>query len=1152
MGDLMSSQNIYLFNDVGKKSTSLLGFKGIALAKMWKVGLPVPFGFAIPTGACKEILSEGGLSQSGLMNEIHRGVKAIEYRTKKRFGHMKTPLLLAVRISTSLPMPDLARTILNIGLNERITLSIAQQTVKPRFFMDTYIRLILQFGTTVMGIPWAIFNELIKDYSIDNFNIHCVSENTLHSLIRDLLSVVQNQADRSFPSDPYEQLEMTINYAVMSWNNHSAENYRRVNNIVNDVNMAITVQAMVFGNMGENSGCGVAFTRDPITGEKDLSGYYMLNTQSIDIFSGTRIPQNIICLQDSMHDVYTKLENCCYVLEKCFRRPQKFSFVIEEAALYILGTSRASCTENAKLKAAMEMVKEGVLREQEGVLMVGANTLNELLRAGIDSTSAECIAKGVPVSPGVASGRVIFDANEVNQYFNKDPIIIVRECIALEDIDAMARVAGILTCKGGITSHAAIVAKSMDKCCVIGASDVIVDEKRQRINIGRFELRKGDWITIDGGSGRIFIGKIQGLRQKSNRQINTLISWADKVRKIKVRANCDSARSARLARENGAEGIGLCRTEHMLLTGERIDLVRQMILAQTFKGRKDLIEKIEAILEADIVKIFAEMAGMPVTVRTFDFPLHEFLPHSESDIMRLSKKIGVDNTVLRQRINSLDESNPMLGIRGCRLGILYPEITEAQARAIFRAAARVKHEGIDVQPLIMMPFVMGVEEVREQASIFHRIAQEIIADRGTRFDYEVGAMIEQPRAALLANQIAEEVDFLSFGTNDLTQMTFGLSREDTTQLIQLYLNRGLLKNDPFSVLDENGVGKLLHTAVLLARSVNPDIKIGICGEHGGNPKSIMFCARIGVDYVSCSPSDILIARLSAAQAEIARSSQKTYINDSTTESDNNRLWTQWCLQQITHAIAEGNCSKAQGIALQWAKRICEKYGFNDPTVWKFFKRDLVAKWFGRRECRKFFPGWSIQDVLEYTKVFPEQSFRLSLFPKDIACYATSYRLPKEYRDSWLSIISGIDNSVPVEMFPEPSSDNMCFRAFNALGEFYIEAGIGQAMFVFEQEQGKHPIVFARRRGGKFSFYNRNMNASCAHEHDDIKKKLLRFINLHDNKIQTQCECLRTALGIDYTLIEGYFDIHTPQSVLVCDIDLPQDIAFMQIYSEQSK
>ena len=1147
----MADKKKYLFNEMGIEHKSLFGHKGMTLAEMWKTGLPVPFGFTISTEACKEILLSGELTP-WVRNEIYRGVKAIEDQTEKKFGDVKTPLLLAVRISTPLPIPGLASTITNIGINEQIALSIEHKILKPRFFMDTYIRFIQQFGTSLMGIPCDTFNKVMGDYSIDNLNITDASENTLRFLIRDLLSVVRNQANQEFPSDPHKQLEMAINYAAMSWNNHSVESYCRLNNIAKDVGMAITVQDMVFGNMEENSGCGVVCTRNPINGEKCLCGYYMANAQGIDVFSGLRIPNDIACLQESMPDIYEELISYCHILEKHFRSPQEFLFVIEQGTLYILGTFRASCTGIATLNAAVEMVKESILEEPEGILMVDAKTLNELLHARIDLTIDECIAKGVPASPGVASGRAIFDANEVGQCFNKDPAILVRERTAPEDIEGMARAAGVLTCRGSVTSHAAIVAKGMGKCCVVGVCDAIIDEKRQQINIGRFKLRKGDWITIDGTSGRVFIGKVKTLYSEQNPHINTLVSWADKVRKIKVRANCDNVRLARLARENGAEGIGLCRTEHMLLTRDRIDLARLMILAQTFSERKDILEKIEATLEADIIKIFIEMDGMPVTIRTFDFPLHEFLPHSESDIVHLSKKIGLDNTALRQHINTLVGKNPMLGIRGCRLGILYPDITEAQARAIFRAVSQVKQKGIVVKPSIMIPFVMDVEEVRVQAAIFHRVAQEIMADSGASFNYEVGAMIEQPRAALIADQIAKEVDFLSFGTNDLTQLTFGLSRDDTTQLLQFYIDHSLLTEDPFKVLDEKGVGRLLHIAVSLARSANPDIKIGICGEHGGNPKSIKFCAEEGLDYISCSPFDVLVARLSAAQAAIVSSHQKTYVTNGAMDFDENRVWTQWCMQRISDAMAKSNRKEAQEIAFQWARGICDKYGLNVPIIWKIFKRDLVSKWFGKRYCKRFSPGWPIEDVLEYAKLFPEKSLRLSLFPKDIACHAISYRLSKEDRSSWLSIISGIDNSVPVEMFPEPTADSMCFRVFNAPGEFYIEAGIGQAMFAFEQEQGEHPLVFARQEEDKYSFSNRNIHASRVHELDDIRQKLLLFINLHSNTIQTECECLRAALGIDYTSIEGYFDIRTPQSVSVCDLDLPQDIAFMLKNSEQSR
>jgi len=874
----MTRKYVYIFSD-GKADghgtmKDLLGGKGSGLAEMTNAGLPVPPGFTITTEACNEFYTAGQKLPDGLWEEVKAALEKVEASVGRKFGDPDNPLLVSVRSGAKFSMPGMMDTVLNLGLNEKTLKGLAAQSGNERFARDANRRFVQLFGKIVLGISGEIFDHALeaKKKAVGAALDTDLTADHLAELNEQYLAIVRDETGRGFPSDPMEQLELAIRAVFQSWNGRRAVDYRRINRIADDLGTAVNVQAMVFGNLGNDCGTGVAFTRDPSTGERRLYGEYLQNAQGEDVVAGIRTPKKIAQLQEEMPEVYAQFASVAERLEKHYRDVQDLEFTIEGGRLFMLQTRNAKRTGQAAVKVAVDMVSEGLIDRATALMRVEPNQLDQLLHQRIDpSAPIVVIARGLPASPGAATGQVVFDPDEAEQ-LHKDgkKVILVRVETSPEDFHGMVASEAILTARGGMTSHAAVVARGMGKCCVAGCSEITINyaEKRFVTKEGQ-TINDGDWITLDGSVGEVIKGQAPLIDPVLDDNFRTLMAWADEARTMKVRTNADTPADSQVAREFGAEGIGLCRTEHMFFEGTRIDAVREMIVAETLDERAKALAKIAPYQREDFIGIFRAMDGLPVTIRTLDPPLHEFLPHEQADIDALAEKMGIASPVLTAKVNALHEANPMLGHRGCRLGIVYPEITEMQARAIFEAAVQCTKDGVKVLPEIMIPLVSTVAELKLQEGVVRRVADEVMREAGVTVEYLVGTMIELPRAALTADGIAEVAEFFSFGTNDLTQTTFGLSRDDAGRFLPRYVEMKILPDDPFQVLDQEGVGKLVEMGVRLGRSTRSDLKVGICGEHGGEPSSVEFCHRTGLNYVSCSPYRVPIARLAAAQAAIA-------------------------------------------------------------------------------------------------------------------------------------------------------------------------------------------------------------------------------------------------------------------------------------------
>jgi pyruvate, orthophosphate dikinase len=882
--------------DGNGKMKDVLGGKGAGLAEMTNAGLPVPPGFTIQTEACREYM-RGGLS-SDVNKQMDDALAKLESLQGQKLGSGENPLLVSVRSGAKFSMPGMMDTILNLGLNDQSVQALAKRTNNPRFAADSYRRLIQMFGNVVLDIEKHAFDEVFdakkkqKKAKMDTD----LDAKALQEVIAEYKKVVKKHAKRDFPQDPREQLVMARDAVFRSWQNDRAKHYRRINNIDDMLGTAVNVQAMVFGNLGETSGTGVGFTRNPATGTKEFYGEFLLNAQGEDVVSGVRTPVPILELEKIMPDVYNQLRDITTRLEKHYKDMQDFEFTIQDGKLYMLQTRNGKRTGLAAVRVALQMVDEGLITKEEAIFRVEPNQLYDFLVPRLDEkkTKVEVLATGLPASPGAAVGQIVFTADEAVEKANggKNPVILVRAETTPEDIHGMEVAKGILTSRGGMTSHAAVVTRGMGKCCVAGAGDVDVNEKARAMKVKGQTFKEGDWISLDGTTGRVIKGKLDTIPPNADDpELQKFMEWADPHRTMKVRANADIPRDAIQARAFGAEGIGLCRTEHMFFGEEKIGHMRAMILADNEKDRRAALKKLLPLQRADFAGVFKAMDGLPVTIRTLDPPLHEFLPRREElmvDIALLSrysakqkkelvakyKDYGVKGVgdlknalpALLARVEQLHEFNPMLGHRGCRLGITYPEITEMQARAIFEAAVDCTKKGIKVLPEVMIPLVATLKEMENQGAIVRRVADEVFKEKGKKIDYLVGTMIELPRAALVADEIAKEAEFFSFGTNDLTQTTFGFSRDDVNKVLPTYLAEGILKQDPFAALDQEGVGQLVKLATERGRKTRSNLKVGICGEHGGEPSSVEFCYRTGLNYVSCSPFRVLTARLAAAQA----------------------------------------------------------------------------------------------------------------------------------------------------------------------------------------------------------------------------------------------------------------------------------------------
>lgn len=867
---------VYMFTEGSKDMRNLLGGKGANLAEMTNIGLPVPRGFTVTTEACTKYYEDGEKLNSSIIEEIESKIKELEKITGKTMGDTKNPLLVSVRSGARASMPGMMDTVLNLGLNDDVAEGFSEVTNNPRFVYDSYRRFIQMFADVVMGFPKSSFERLfdkIKEEKNVEFDTELTADD-LKEVIEIYKGEYRKHANADFPQDPKEQLIEAVKAVFRSWNNDRAITYRRLNDIPGEWGTAVNVQEMVYGNKGETSGTGVAFTRNPATGENKLYGEYLMNAQGEDVVAGIRTPKSIETLKEVMPECYEEFKKICKILEDHYRDMQDMEFTIEDGKLFMLQTRNGKRTAKAALKIAVDLVNEGMISKEEALLKIEPKQLDQLLHPNFDDASlkaAKVIATGLAASPGAATGKLCFTAEDVikmHEAGEKD-LILARLETSPEDIEGMNLAHGILTVRGGMTSHAAVVARGMGTCCVSGCGDIIVDEENKTLKLkDGTTFHEGDYISLDGSTGNVYGEQIKTVEPEISGNFETIMEWADATRKLKIRTNADTPRDALQARKFGAEGIGLCRTEHMFFEEERIFNFRRMITATTLEAREEALEKILPYQRDDFEGLFRAMDGYTVTIRFLDPPLHEFLPHTDEEIKPLAESLGMTFEALKNRVESLKEFNPMMGHRGCRLAITYPEIAKMQTRAVIEAAINVQNEGKTVIPEIMIPLVGTVKELKYVKNIVVETADAIIKEKDVNLKYEVGTMIEIPRAALTADEVAEEAEFFSFGTNDLTQMTFGFSRDDATKFLGDYYKKKILEQDPFATIDQTGVGKLVAMAAELGRKTRPNIHLGICGEHGGDPKSIDFCHRVGLDYVSCSPFRVPVARLAAAQAAI--------------------------------------------------------------------------------------------------------------------------------------------------------------------------------------------------------------------------------------------------------------------------------------------
>ena len=866
---------VYSFNEGSKDMRSLLGGKGANLAEMTKIGLPVPFGFTITTEACNEYYRNGGKLGEELISEIKEKLSELENVTGKTFGSTTNPLLVSVRSGSVFSMPGMMDTILNLGLNDESTKGLADLTENRRFALDSFRRFIQMYGNVVMEIDGKNFEDIIDKAKHDRGIMYDIDldEEALCEIIDDYKKVVRYGQEGGFPSDPKVQLIEAVKAVFRSWNNDRAIRYRRMERIPDSLGTAVNVQSMVFGNMGNTSGTGVAFTRSPVNGDNHVYGEFLVNAQGEDVVAGIRTPKPISEMAESFPEVYEDFMNIAKVLEQHYKDAQDMEFTVERNKLYMLQTRAGKRTAQSAVKIAVDMEREGLIDRETAVMRIEPGQIDQLLHPRFDEEELKgvsAIAKGLPASPGAVSGKIYFNALEAEAAVKKgEKAILVRETTSPEDLAGMIAAGGILTAKGGVTSHAAVVARQMGKCCVAGCSEILVSEDKKELKTKDKVYKEGDVISLDGYDGKVYEGEIHTVEPNLSGDFGVIMSWADGIRSLKIRTNADKPEDALKALEFGAEGIGLCRTEHMFFEENRIPAIRRMIVADTESERREALDALLPYQKNDFKGIYEVMKENPVTIRLLDPPLHEFLPHTDAEIRNLAEKIGVPYEKLVRRTDELHENNPMLGHRGCRLAISYPEIAEMQTRAIMEAAIEVSEEkGYSIVPEIMIPLTSSAKEMAYIKDIVAKEAERCKEEKSSDIKYVIGTMIETPRAALTADEIAESAEFFSFGTNDMTQMTYGFSRDDTAKIIETYIEKNIFEEDIFRSIDEKGVGKLLDIAVKLGRQTRNDLKIGICGEHGGDPRSIEFCHKLGLNYVSCSPYRVPIARIAAAQAAI--------------------------------------------------------------------------------------------------------------------------------------------------------------------------------------------------------------------------------------------------------------------------------------------
>ena len=871
----MCMRYVYSFNEGSKEMKSLLGGKGANLAEMTKIGLPVPPGFTITTKACNDYYENNKTIKQEIIDQIEEKLSILEKDLNKKLGSEENPLLVSVRSGAVISMPGMMDTILNLGLNDKTVLALAKATDNERFAYDSYRRFIQMFSDVAMEVQKYKFENVLDRYKEENnfkFDTDLTTEH-LKAIVEEYKNIYKKEVGEDFPQDPKQQLMLAVEAVFRSWNNPRAIVYRRLNDIDNNLGTAVNIQSMVFGNMGNTSGTGVAFTRDPATGDNKLLGEYLINAQGEDVVAGIRTPQPIDTLKEVMPEIYKQFIDTVKTLEHHYKDMQDVEFTIEKGRLFFLQTRNGKRTAASAINVAVDFVNEGLITKEEAIMRIEPKQLDQLLHPKFEDKAlkeATVLTKGLPASPGAGSGKIYFSAEDAAKASqNGEKVILVRQETSPEDIEGMVCSEGILTARGGMTSHAAVVARGMGKCCVAGCGEIKVDEAAKEVRKDDLVLKEGDFISLDGSTGVVYLGDVAKVEATMTGNFEKLMNWVDEIREIRVRTNADNPRDAKAAVDFGAEGIGLCRTEHMFFDEDRIPAVRKMILSNTVKDRVEALDRLLPMQQQDFVDIYKVMGDRPVNIRLLDPPLHEFLPHDDETINELAKDMNIDAKEIKKRIVDLAEFNPMLGHRGCRLAVTYPEIAVMQTKAIINAAIEVNKEGLNVEPEIMIPLVGALNEFRNVKNTIVETANKIIEENNVNLKYTVGTMIEIPRACLIADEIAREADFFSFGTNDLTQMTFGYSRDDAGKFLNEYVDKEILEKDPFQTLDQNGVGKLVKMAANLAREEKGDkIKLGICGEHGGDPASVEFCYKTGLNYVSCSPYRVPIARLAAAQATI--------------------------------------------------------------------------------------------------------------------------------------------------------------------------------------------------------------------------------------------------------------------------------------------
>lgn len=868
------NKRVYLFSEGNRSLKQLLGGKGANLCEMTQLGLPVPPGLTITTDVCRDFYEQYEKLNDKTIGEVFQSLKRIEELTGKKFGDKNNPLLVSVRSGAAISMPGMMDTILNLGLNDETVKTMIKKTDKPKFILDLYRRFIQMFSDVVLGIEKKVFNEIYDNIFLEkkHENYYDMKENDLNKLINEYKNLVKIKIGKEFPQDVKEQLIMAVEAVFKSWNNERAIYYRNINNISHDIGTAVNVQSMVFGNMNKNSGTGVTFTRNPSTGQKGLFGEYLLNAQGEDIVAGICTPKPIEELKSEMENIYDELLRVSKILEKHYKDMQDIEFTIEDGKLYLLQTRNGKRTAKAAVRIVVDMHEEKLISKEQALMRLDLDHIKQILHPIFDPKELEIstkIAKGLPASPGCATGKLYFDSESAIKASQRgEDVILVREETSPEDIKGMIESKGILTIHGGMTSHAAVVARGMGKCCVSGCSSIIIDEKNKLISVENRNYYEGDYISLDGSTGFVYEGKITTVDSKLDNYFETILSWADEYKKLKIEANADNPKDVMMALMFRADGIGLCRTEHMFFGGDRISYMRKMILSSTEDERHKALEKLYEFQLKDFEEILKLMGNKGVKIRLLDPPLHEFLPSNEDEIIELANKFNLSIIDLKRKIKELEEFNPMLGHRGCRLAITYPEIYRMQTKAILQAAVNLLNQGIKVYPKIMIPLIVHDKEIHYIKEIIKNEAKEVFEENNVSIQYQFGTMIEVPRAAITSNRIAKYTDFFSYGTNDLTQMTFGFSRDDSTKFIDQYLTKDIFKNNPFIKVDQEGVGKLIDISSSFAKMVKPDIQIGVCGEHGGEPESIEFFHKIGMETVSCSPYRIPIARLAAAKAAI--------------------------------------------------------------------------------------------------------------------------------------------------------------------------------------------------------------------------------------------------------------------------------------------